>query len=371
MAWRSERATPPTQLSGWFRPVSPSISARATMPCLNSSGNVASESSSKPSARSPFQVKATLTQLLSISIEARTSAADCTFGRSADSQARPSAALRNERNSYRPVSAGTRVSRMCWMSSNSSMARPMKLLHLVEHVREACLELQGLLDLVRTHERIFAIFKEARAMMVTDELDECLGVRFPIFRKALQIFENGIETRFRKDVNCILGIFVEVGVENAHVLEVGFPIDVEKIPSEVMQLEHGEDIRLTSHGFLDVLGVLIEDRLSSGDDLRDDGEAVASRSLGKDRAVSALLNFVLEEAPFGDRHGRGLRPVALPRCLRHDFLLSILAPDRIVMTEVASLAATVTVFRPATARPGMAYSLPGLGRTHRTRHPIS
>src|ERR1700760_4655050 len=92
-----------------------------------------------------------------------------------------------------------------------------------------------------------------------------------------------------------------------------------------MQLEHGEDVRLTSHGFLEGLGVLIEDRLSSGDDLRNDGEAVASRSLGKDRPVSALLNFILEEAPFGDRHGSGLRPVALPRCVRHNFLLSILA----------------------------------------------
>src|SRR5690349_4007767 len=325
MVWRSERARPPTQLSGWFRPVSPSISARGTVPCLNSSGNVASESSSKPSARSPFQVKATLTQRLSISVEARTSAADCTFGRSADSQSRPPAALRNERNSYRPVSAGTRASRMCWMSSNSSMARPMaKLLHLVEHVREGCLELQGLLDLVRTHEGIFAIFKEARAMMVTDELDECLGVRFPIVRKALQIFENGVETGCRKDANCILGIFVEVGVENSHVLEIGFPIDVEKVPSEVMQLEHGEDVRLTSHSLLDVLGILIEDWLSSGDDLRDDGEAVASRSLGKDRAVSALFNFILEEAPSGDRHGRGLRPVALPRFVRHDVFLSVL-----------------------------------------------
>src|SRR6476469_5158134 len=333
MAWRSERASPPTQLSGWFRPVSPSISARATMPCLNSSGNVASASSSKPSARSPFQVKATLTQRLSISVEARTSAADCTFARIADSQARPPAALRNERNSYRPVSAGTRASRMCWMSSNSSIATAGQSLHLVEHVREGRLELQGLLDLVRTHERIFAIFKEARAMMVTDELDECRGVRFPIFRKALQIFENGVETRCRKDANRILGIFVEVGIENAHVLEVSFPLDVEKVPSKVMQLEHGEDVRLTGHGLLDVLGVLIEDRLPSGDDLRDDGEAVASRSLRKDRAVSALLNFILEEASFGDRPGRGLRPVALPRFVRHNFLLSILALARIVITE--------------------------------------
>ena len=103
-----------------------------------------------------------------------------------------------------------------------------------------------------------------------------------------------------------------------------------------MQLEHGEDVRLTSHGLLDVLGVLIKDRLPTGDDLRDDGEAVASRSLGKNRTVSALLNFILGEAPFGDRHGRGLRPVALLRCVRHNFLPSILALARIVMTEDAS-----------------------------------
>src|SRR6476660_7338370 len=315
MVWRSVRARPPTQFSEWFRPVSPSITARATMPCLNSSGNVASESSSKPSARRPFQVKATLTQRLSFSVEARTSAADCTFARIANSQARPPAALRNERNSYRPVSAGTRASRMCWMSSNSSIATAGQSLHLVEHVREGRLELQGLLDLVRTHERIFAIFKEARAMMVTDELDECRGVRFPIVRKALQIFENGVETRCRKDANRILGIFVEVGIENAHVLEVRFPLDVEKVPSKVMQLEHGEDISLTSHGLLDVLGVLIEDRLPSRDDLRNDGETVASRSLGKDRAVSALLNFIVGEVPLGDRHRRRLGPVTLLRCI--------------------------------------------------------
>src|SRR6478736_8765133 len=274
MAWRCGLARPPTQLSGWFSPVSPSISARATMPCLNSSGNVASEPSSTPSARRPFQVKATVTQRLSFSTEARTSATDCAFSRIAESQARPPAALRNERNSYRPVSAGVRVSRMCWMSSFSSIAcLRWKSLHLVEHVREGRLELQGLLDLVRTHERIFAIFKEARAMMVTDELDECRGVRFPIFRKTLQIIENGVETGCRKDANRILGIFVEVGVEYAHILEIGFPLDVEKVPSEVMQLEHGEDIRLTSHRLLDILSVLVEYIFPAGDDLRDDGEA--------------------------------------------------------------------------------------------------
>src|SRR6266496_681631 len=133
--------------------------------------------------------------------------------------------------------------------------------------------------------------------------------------------KNGAETRCPKDANRILGILVEIGIENSYILEVRFPFDVEQVPSEIMQLKHGEDVRLTCHGLFDYLGVLIEGRLPSGNDLCDDGEAVASRSLGKDRTVSALLNFILEEAPFGDRHRRGLRPVALPRCVRHNFLL--------------------------------------------------
>ena len=66
--------------------------ARATIPCLNSSGNVASEASSTPSARNPFQVKATVTQRFSLSTEARIAAADCTFSKMAASHLRPPAA---------------------------------------------------------------------------------------------------------------------------------------------------------------------------------------------------------------------------------------------------------------------------------------
>ena len=44
---------------------------------------------------------------------ARIAAADCTVSLSAESHARPPAPSRNERNSYRPVSAGARVSKMC------------------------------------------------------------------------------------------------------------------------------------------------------------------------------------------------------------------------------------------------------------------
>ena len=95
-------------------------------------------------------------------------------------------------------------------------------------------------------------------MMIADELDECRGVRFPIFREAFQILENSTQTSWRKDGHRILGIFVEVGVENPHVLEINIAFDFEEIPSEVMQLQHGKNVRLTCHGLLEGLGVLVK-----------------------------------------------------------------------------------------------------------------
>src|SRR5205809_1776216 len=212
------------------------------MPCLNSSGNVASEDSSTPSARSPFQVKAAVTQRLSFSTEAWTSAADCTFSRIAESQAHPPTGLRNERNSYRPVSAGVRVSKMCWISSNSSIVRPLASLHLVQHVRERRLQFQRLLDFVGAHVGILAVFQEARALMFPDELDERRGVRFPVLGEAIQIFKDGVDAVFRKKSHCVLGVLVEVRVEDALVHEVGFPLDVEEHPAQVVQLEYGQTV---------------------------------------------------------------------------------------------------------------------------------
>ena len=60
-------------------------------------------------------------------------------------------------------------------------------LHLVEHVRERRLELQRLLDLVGTHIGIFPIFKEALALVLTDELDEFLRLGLPIFREPFEV----------------------------------------------------------------------------------------------------------------------------------------------------------------------------------------
>src|SRR6185369_16855391 len=160
------------------------------MPCLNSSGNVASEASSTPSARRPFQVNATVTQRLSFSTEVFTSAADCTFSRMPASQARPPAGFRNVRNSYRPVRAGVRVSRMCWISSNSSITpRVETLLHLVEHVREGGLDLEGLLDFVSAHIRIFPVFQETRALVLAYEPDEGRSIGLPVLGEPLEVFK--------------------------------------------------------------------------------------------------------------------------------------------------------------------------------------
>ena len=57
----------------------------------------------------------------------------------------------------------------------------------------------------------------------------------------------------------ILGVLVEVGVEDALIHEVGVAFDVEEHPAQVVQLEHGEDVGLPGHRLLDVLGILAED----------------------------------------------------------------------------------------------------------------
>ena len=99
-------------------------------------------------------------------------------------------------------------------------------LHLVEHVRKCGFELKRLLDLVGTHIGIFPVFEEARAVVVADELDETLRIGLPIFRKAFEIFEDSENAGGREESHCILGVLVEVGVEDALILKVGLPVDL-------------------------------------------------------------------------------------------------------------------------------------------------
>src|SRR6516164_5893380 len=170
------------------------------MPCLNSSGNVASDASCTPRARKPFHVNATVTQRCSCWTDSLACAADCAFSRMAASQALPPAAFPNDRNSYRPVRAGVRVRRMCWMSSSSSMTLLSESLHLVEHLPKSRFQPECLLDFVGADVRILAIFEKARALVLAYEFNEGGSIRLPVFREAFEILEDGVHTRRGK--NC-------------------------------------------------------------------------------------------------------------------------------------------------------------------------
>ena len=74
---------------------------------------MASASSDTPSAPRPLKVNASVTHRRELSIVATASAADDTRSNSSVSHALPPAGESKVKNSYRPVSAGVRVSRMC------------------------------------------------------------------------------------------------------------------------------------------------------------------------------------------------------------------------------------------------------------------
>src|SRR4029077_10063114 len=204
---------------------------------------------------------------------------------------------------------------MCWMSSLSSMARPRWSLHLVKHARESRFELECLLDFVGTGIRILAVFEEARALMFTNELDERWCIRLPVRRKALEVFKDRSDAEIREEAHRVLCVFVEVGVEDALIHEVGLPFYGEENPAQVMQLEYRETVGLSCHRLLDIFGILVEHVFSSGNDLRQDAKPVARRSSREDGAVSALLHLVLEVSAFGDRHCRRPGPVVLLCCI--------------------------------------------------------
>ena len=196
------------------------------------------------------------------------------------------------------------------MSSSSSMLhRPGGLLHLVEHRGERRLEPERLLDLVGAHVGILPVFEEARALVLPDEFDEGRGVRLPIFGEPFEVLEDRVDAVFREERHGVLGVLIEVGVEDALIHEVRLRTDVEEHPAQVVQLEHLERVGQAGDGLLDLLSIRADGLLRAGLDLRDDREAIARGSLGEDRAVSSL--FLLEESLLRDRLGGGLRPVVL------------------------------------------------------------
>src|SRR3954471_21631412 len=131
---------------------------------------------------------------------------------------------------------------MCWISSNSSISSS---LHLVKHVGECGLQRQRLLDLVGADKRILAVFQETRALVLANEFDESRRIRLPVFGKTLKVFKNGADAELCEQRHCILGVLIEVGVEDTLIHEVGFTLDRKQNPPQVVELEHGQTVRLT------------------------------------------------------------------------------------------------------------------------------
>src|SRR5437016_3347683 len=200
------------------------------------------------------------------------------------------------------------------MSSKSSMAVPKCLpflclpvvkdsLHLVEHVAQGRLHLQRLFDFIGAHIGILAVFQEARPMVVAHEFDEGGCIRLPVLGETVEVFKNSVQARSGEDGHCVFGVFIEIRIEDTHILEVSVTVDFKEIPAKIVQLKHGKDVRLSCYGLLDISRVLVEVLLSAWFDLRDDGKAVARRGFREDRAVAALLDLIYEESTLGDGHG--------------------------------------------------------------------
>src|SRR5262249_22522664 len=130
--------------------------------------------------------------------------------------------------------------------------------------------------------------------------------------EAFQVLEDGVDAVLAEERHGVLGVLVEIGVEDALIHEVGFLPDVEEHPPEVVQLENGKAIRQPRDSVLYFFAVLTDHLLPAGFDLCDDGEPVTGRSLREDWAVPPLLQL---EKPFlWDRHCGGFGPVAWLRC---------------------------------------------------------
>src|SRR5262245_49737030 len=187
---------------------------------------------------------------------------------------------------------------MYWMSLSSSMFGTA-LLHLIEHRAEGCLQRQCLLDLVGAHVRVFAVLHETRALVLAGELDEGRRVGLPVLRKALEVFEYGIDAERLEQAHGILGVLVEVRVEDALVHEVRGSANIEQHPTQVMQLQDREAVRVTLNGLRETYPVVSNHLLPPRDDLRNDREAVAGRGFWKNRPVAAPLGLS-DEAALGD-----------------------------------------------------------------------
>ena len=142
-------------------------------------------------------------------------------------------------------------------------------------------------------------------MLAADWIDAG-ALLFQSAGESFKVFEDEYSPQSSENRHRILGVFVEVGIEDALIHEIGLAFDREEQPAEIVQLEYGENVGLSGHGLLDSASIFVEDFFPAGDDLRQDREPVAGGRLGKDRSIPALFARSLLKPPFGIAIAAGL-----------------------------------------------------------------
>src|SRR5712675_1620536 len=115
--------------------------------------------------------------------------------------------------------------------------RNSSLLHQVKHFGKLRFELQCLLDFVCCFVWILTVLQKTRTLVFANELDECWYVRLPVLGKTFKVLENCIHSDLFKQGYCILGVLVEICIEDSLVHEVRVLSYIEENPSQVVELD--------------------------------------------------------------------------------------------------------------------------------------
>src|SRR6202022_321103 len=170
---------------------------------------------------------------------------------------------------------------------------------------------QCLLDLVGGDVGVLAILQETGALVLTNEFHEGVRILFPVLRESLEVGEHRGDPRRAEQRHRILGVLVEIGVEDALVLKMQSRTDVEQYPPQVVQPQRREHVGTPCNRFFDLLAVRADGLFAPLFDLRDDRKAIAGRSSRIDWTVPAPLE--LEVPLLRNGHRRWLAPVMIAR----------------------------------------------------------
>ena len=203
--------------------------------------------------------------------------------------------------------AGVRVSRMCWMSSNSSTGAVHCIWSSISE--KAAFNRSAFLISSAVTYGYSPYSRKLGTWCSRTNLMNASGFSFQSSGNPSRLVKTVVMPVATEQLHRVLGVLVEVGVEDALVLEVQARPDVEEHPAQVVQPQRRQSLRTRRDGLLDGFSVRADRLLAALLHLRDDREAVAGGRPREDGSVSPALLF--EVALRRDGHRRWLRPVLI------------------------------------------------------------